>query len=48
MDYMLKRWDTFSRFLSDGKICLSNNAADQSLGLPQCPAKQQCPWSGPC
>ncbi len=27
MDYMLKRWDRFARFLDDGRICLSNNAA---------------------
>ena len=31
MDYMLKRWDTFSRFLTDGRICLSNNAAERVL-----------------
>jgi len=31
MDYMLKRWDTFSRFLGDGHICLSNNAAERAL-----------------
>jgi transposase len=31
MDYMLKRWDTFSRFLEDGRICLSNNAAERAL-----------------
>ncbi len=31
MDYMLKRWDTFSRFLGDGCICLSNNAAERML-----------------
>jgi len=31
MDYMLKRWDTFSRFLYDGRICLSNNAAERAL-----------------
>ena len=31
MDYMLKRWAAFSRFLSDGKICLSNNAAERAL-----------------
>ena len=22
MDYMLKRWDAFTRFLDDGRICL--------------------------
>ncbi|WP_431285014.1 IS66 family transposase [Humitalea sp. 24SJ18S-53] len=31
MDYMLKRWDAFTRFLSDGQICLTNNAAERAL-----------------
>lgn len=31
MDYMLKRWSSFSRFLADGRICLSNNAAERAL-----------------
>jgi transposase len=31
MDYMLKRWDVFTRFLSDGRICLTNNAAERAL-----------------
>ena len=31
MDYMLKRWPAFTRFLSDGRICLSNNAAERAL-----------------
>ena len=31
MDYMLKRWDRFARFLDDGRICLSNNAAERAL-----------------
>jgi transposase len=31
MDYMLKRWVTFSRFLNDGRICLTNNAAERAL-----------------
>jgi transposase len=31
MDYMLKRWDAFTRFLDDGRICLSNNAAEREL-----------------
>jgi transposase len=31
MDYMLKRWDAFTRFLSDGRICLTNNAAERAL-----------------
>ena len=31
MDYMLKRWDSFIRFLADGRICLTNNAAERAL-----------------
>jgi transposase len=31
MDYMLTRWASFSRFLSDGQICLSNNAAERAI-----------------
>jgi transposase len=31
MDYMLKRWNAFSRFLDDGRICLTNNAAEREL-----------------
>jgi transposase len=31
MDYVLKRWPAFTRFLADGRICLSNNAAERSL-----------------
>jgi transposase len=31
MDYMLKRWTAFTRFLSDGRICLGNNAAKRAL-----------------
>ena len=31
MDYMLKRWRAFTRFLDDGRICLSNNAAERVL-----------------
>src|SRR5206468_7296690 len=31
MDYMLKRWDSFTRFLDDGRICLTNNAAERAL-----------------
>ena len=31
MDYMLKRWNTFSRFTTDGRICLTNNAAERAL-----------------
>jgi transposase len=31
MDYMLKRWNAFTRFLDDGRICLSNNAAERAV-----------------
>ncbi|MGH7073020.1 MAG: IS66 family transposase, partial [Stellaceae bacterium] len=31
MDYMLKRWTAFTRFLDDGRICLSNNAAERAV-----------------
>lgn len=31
MDYMLKRWDGFARFLGDGRIDLTNNAAERAL-----------------
>jgi transposase len=31
MDYRLKRWPAFTRFLDDGRICLSNNAAERAL-----------------
>jgi len=30
MDYMLKRWPVFTRFIEDG-VCLSNNAAKRAL-----------------
>lgn len=29
--YMLTRWPSFTRFLNDGRICLSNNAAERAL-----------------
>jgi transposase len=31
MDYMLKRWNAFTRFFDDGRICLSNNAAERAV-----------------
>ena len=31
IDYMLKRWEGFTRFLADGRICLTNNAAERAL-----------------
>ena len=31
MSYMLRRWEGFTRFLQDGRACLSNNAAERAL-----------------
>jgi hypothetical protein len=31
IDYMLRRWSSFASFLNDGRICLSNNAAERAL-----------------
>jgi transposase len=31
IDYMLKRWDWFARFIGDGRVCLTNNAAERAL-----------------
>ena len=31
MNYMLKRWPAFALFLEDGRVCVSNNAAERGL-----------------
>jgi transposase len=31
IDYMLRRFDRFARFIEDGRICLTNNAAERAL-----------------
>ncbi len=31
IDYLLKRWTAFTRFGDDGRICISNNAAERAL-----------------
>jgi transposase len=31
IDYTLKRWVAFTRFLDDGRLCMSNNAAEREL-----------------
>lgn len=31
IDYSLKRWPALSRFLDDGRLCMSNNAAEREL-----------------
>ena len=33
IDYMLKRWAGFSHFLTDGRVCLTNNAAERGIAL---------------
>jgi transposase len=41
VDYMLKRWAAFTRFLDDGSVCLSNNAAERAL---RCVALARKSW----
>ena len=31
IDYSLKRWAALRRFLDDGRLCMSNNAAEREL-----------------
>ena len=31
INYCLSRWDAFTRFLVDGRLCMSNNAAEREL-----------------
>jgi transposase len=31
IDYLLKRWAAFTLFLDDGRVCVSNNAAERAL-----------------
>jgi transposase len=31
MDYILKRWAAFTLFLDEGRVCLTNNAAERAL-----------------
>ena len=31
IDYILKRWGRFARFIEDGRVCLTNNAAERAL-----------------
>ena len=41
IDYMLKRWAAFS-FLDDGRICLTNNAAERALRGRALGARPSC------
>ncbi len=45
MDYMLKRWDSFARFLDDGRICLTNNPTERAL-RPLCLGRKSWPFCG--
>ncbi|MGJ5220152.1 IS66 family transposase, partial [Bradyrhizobium oligotrophicum] len=31
IDYSLKRWQVFMRFIDDGRLCMTNNAAEREL-----------------
>ena len=31
INYLLNRWAAFTRFLDDGRLCLTNNAAERAL-----------------
>ena len=31
INYLFNRWEAFTRFLDDGRVCLSNNAAERAL-----------------
>jgi transposase len=31
INYMLRRWAAFTRFLDDGRVCITNNAAERAL-----------------
>jgi transposase len=31
IDHSLKRWDALTRFLDEGRLCMSNNAAEREL-----------------
>ena len=42
---MLKRWDGFARFLDDGRICLTNNAAERAL-RPLCLGRKSWLFAG--
>lgn len=50
IDYMLKRWEGFTRFLADGHVCLTNNAAERALrGLlsAESPGSSRAPNAAP-
>jgi transposase len=48
IDYSLKRWDVFTRFLDDGRLCMSNNAAERTLRGIAMPESLCIPSSSVC
>jgi transposase len=42
IDYGLKRWPAFTRFLDDGRLCMSNNAAERAV---RCVAAGRKNWT---
>ena len=42
IDYSLKRWAALTRFLDDGRLCMSNNAAEREL---RAIAVGRCNWT---
>lgn len=39
IDYMLSRWADFARYVDDGRICMTNNAAERALRGVACGRK---------
>lgn len=39
IDYMLSRWSDFARYVDDGRICMTNNAAERALRGVACGRK---------
>ena len=39
IDYMLSRWADFARYADDGRICMTNNAAERALRGVACGRK---------
>jgi transposase len=48
IDYSLKRWDALTRFLDDGRLCMSNNAAERELRAVATCRSLCTPWSSVC
>lgn len=44
MNYMLTRWDGFTRFLGDGRLYLTNDAAERGLRV-RAVVRSLCPSS---